>query len=73
VGATAKEAFMLNRATFIGAAVALAATLVVIVLVQLTIGPRASRADLASPSLSVDDLQRQVDASKLPVHAIPAP
>ena len=55
---------VLNRATLIGVAGALAAALVVIVLGQL---PRASHADLGSPSLAVDDLQRQVDAPKLPV------
>src|SRR5215469_2943137 len=54
---------VLNRATLIGVASALAAALVVIVLGQL---PRASHADLGSPSLAVD-LRRQVDAPKLPV------
>jgi hypothetical protein len=45
---------VLNRATLIGVAIALAAALVVIVLGQL---PRASHANLGSPSL-VHDLQR---------------
>jgi hypothetical protein len=64
---------MLNRATLIAVAVALAAVLVVLVLGTPTIGPRVSRADLGSPSLSVDALHRQVDASKLPVHSVPEP
>jgi enamine deaminase RidA (YjgF/YER057c/UK114 family) len=61
---------VLNRATLIGVAGALAAALVVIVLGQL---PRASHADPGSPSLAVDDLQRQVDVLKLPVDFIPEP
>jgi hypothetical protein len=61
---------VLNRAALIGVAGALAAALVVIVLGQL---PRASRADLASPSLAIDALHRQVDATKLPVDFIPEP
>ena len=52
---------------------ALAFALVVIVLVQPTLGPQVSRADLASPSLPVEELHRQVDASKLPVQPIPEP
>jgi hypothetical protein len=64
---------MRNRATLIGVAVALAAVLVVIVLANPATGPRPSRADLGSPSLPVEELQRQVDASKLPVQSIPEP
>jgi hypothetical protein len=55
---------VLNRATLIGVAGALAGALVVIVLGQL---PRASHADPGRPSLAVDGLQRQVDVPKLPV------
>jgi hypothetical protein len=64
---------MPNRATLIGVAVALAVALVVIVLVQPAIGPQVSRANLASPSLPVEELHHQVDASKLPVQPIPEP
>jgi hypothetical protein len=58
----------LNRATLIGVAGALAAALIVIMLGQLS---RASHADLGSPSLAVDDLQRHMDAPKLPVDFSP--
>jgi hypothetical protein len=64
---------MLNRATVIGVAITLAAALAVAVLVHPAIGPRASRADLGSPSISIEDLQRQVDHSKLPIHTAPEP
>lgn len=64
---------MLNRTTVIGVVIALAAALVWIVLVQPAIGPQASRADLGSPSISVDYLHRQVDPHKLPIHAAPEP
>ena len=61
---------VLNRAALIGVAVALTAALAVIMLGQF---PRASHADLGSLSLAVDDLQRQMDATKLPVDFIPEP
>jgi hypothetical protein len=63
---------MLNRATVTGIAIAIATT-VVAVLVWPVIGPRASRADLGSPSISIEDLHRQVDHGKLPVHVAPEP
>ena len=64
---------MLNRATVIGFAIALAAALLVIVLVGPAIGPQASRADLASPSISIERLHGQVDHGKLPIQPIPEP
>ena len=64
---------MLNRATVIGFAIALAAALLVIVLVSPAIGPRASRADLGSPAISIEGLHGQIDRSKLPVQPIPEP
>ena len=64
---------MLNRATVIGLVVALAAVLLVVVLVSPAIGPRASHADLASPSISIERLHGQVDHSKLPIQPIPEP
>ena len=64
---------MLNRATVIGAAIAVAAALVVIVLAQSALGPRPSRADPASPSIPVEELHRQVDPGKLPTQPIPEP
>jgi hypothetical protein len=64
---------MLNRVAVIGLAVAAAAALLVIVLVSPALGPRASHADLGSPSLSIEDLHSKVDHRKLPVHAIPEP
>jgi hypothetical protein len=64
---------MLNRITTVGFAVALAAALLVIALVSPALGPRASRADLGSPSLSIEDLHNKVDHRKLPIHAIPEP
>jgi hypothetical protein len=68
-----KEAFMLNRATVIGFAVVLAAALLLAVLVSPAFGPRPSRADLASPSMSIETLHGQVDHGKLPIHPIPEP
>jgi hypothetical protein len=70
---TVKEAFMLNRIATIGFAVAVAAALFVIALVSPELGPRASRADLGSPSLSIEDLHTTIDHTKLPVHVIPEP
>ena len=64
---------MLNRVAVIGLAVAAAAALLVIVLVSPALGPRASRADLGSPSLSIEDLHSKIDHRKLPVHAFPEP
>jgi hypothetical protein len=64
---------MLNRATVIGVAIALATALVVIVLVQPAIGPPVSRANLGNSSIPVDDLHRQVDLNKLPIHSAPEP
>jgi hypothetical protein len=63
---------MLNRTPVIGLAIAVAA-LLVIALVTPTLGPRASRADLGSPSISIEQLHRQVDHRTLPVQAIPEP
>ena len=68
-----EEAFMLNRITAVGFAVALAAALLAIVLVGPAFGPRASRAYLGSPSLSIEDLHTKIDHRKLPVHVIPEP
>ena len=64
---------MLDRAIFVGFAVALAAAVLLIVLVSSATGPQTSRADIASPSLSIDELHRKVDHRALPVHAIPLP
>jgi len=64
---------MLNRTPLIGLAIAVAAALLVIVLVNPVLGPRASRADLGTASISIEDLHRQGDHRKLPVHAIPLP
>jgi len=65
---------MLNRATLIGLAVALAAAFVVAVLVNPAIGPRVSRAELGnSASISIESLHREVDHNKLPIHSVPEP
>jgi hypothetical protein len=64
---------MLDRTTFLGLAVAMAAALLLIVLVSSTTGPQASRADVASPSISIEELHAKVDHRELPVHAIPLP
>ena len=64
---------MLSRATVIGFAIAVAAALLVAVLVTPAVGPRPSRADLASPSLSIESLHGQVDHGKLPIQPIPEP
>jgi len=64
---------MLNRAAVIGLAIALAAALLVAVLVSPAIGPGLSRADLGSPSISIERLHGQVDHSKLPIQPIPEP
>jgi len=64
---------MLDRATFVGFAVAFVAAVLLIVLVSSATGPQTSRADIAGPSLSIEQLHRKVDAGGLPVHAIPLP
>lgn len=64
---------MPNRATVIGVAIVLAVAVVAALLGRLAIGPTASRAGLGNPSISIDDLHRQVDPSKLPVHSAPDP
>lgn len=64
---------MLNRITAVGFTVALVAASLAIVLVSSATGPQSSRADVAGPSLSIDQLQRTVDYRALPVHAIPLP
>jgi hypothetical protein len=64
---------MLNRTTVVGLVVALVAALLVIVLVNPALGPQASRADLASPSLSIEGLHGKVDHRKLSVQEIPLP
>jgi hypothetical protein len=64
---------MLNRATTVGFAAALAAALLAIALMIPAFGPRVSRADLGSPSLSIEGLHGKVDTRTLPVHAIPEP
>jgi hypothetical protein len=64
---------MLNRITAVGFAVALAAAFLAIVVISPALGPRASRADLGSPSLSIEDLHANIDHRRLPVHVIPEP
>ena len=64
---------MLDRATYVGFAVALAAAVILIVLVSSATGPQPSRADVAGPSISIEQLHRKVDYRELPVHAIPLP
>jgi hypothetical protein len=64
---------MLNRATVIGLTITAAAALLVIALVTPALGPRASRADLGVPSISIEQLHQKVDHRALPVHAIPEP
>jgi len=64
---------MLNRATVVGMAIALAVALLVVVLTYPSIGPQVSRAGVASPGISIEDLHRQVDSGKLPVHSAPMP
>jgi hypothetical protein len=64
---------MLNRATVIGLAIALATALLVAVLVTPALGPRPSRADLGSPSISIERLHGQVDHGKLPIQSAPEP
>jgi hypothetical protein len=64
---------MLNRATFIGLAIALGSALLVAVLVDLAIGPRASQADLRSASISIEDIHRKVDHTRLPLQSVPEP
>jgi len=64
---------MLNRATVIGFAIAVAAAFLVAVLVSPAFGPRPPRADLAGASLSIESLHGQVDHGKLPIQPIPEP
>jgi hypothetical protein len=64
---------MLNRATVLGFAIALAAAFAVAAFVSPAISPQASRAELGSTSISIESIHRQVDASKLPIHSIPEP
>jgi len=72
-GAIVKEAIMLNRVTVIWLAVALAAALLVVVLVNPQIGPSASLAGLGSNSIWIERMHRNLDHEKLPVHVIPPP
>ena len=69
----AKEALMLNRAPLIGLAIAFGTALFAALLVNLGTGPRLSRADLGSTSISIEDLHRQVSHTKLPIHSVPEP
>ena len=64
---------MLNRTALIGLAIASGAALLAAVLVNPAIGPRVSRADLGSTSMSIEAIHRQVDHTKLPTHSIPEP
>jgi hypothetical protein len=64
---------MLNRATVIGFAIALAAALLVAVLVSPALGPQPSRAELGTPSISIERLHGQIDHGKLPIQPIPEP
>ena len=51
----------------------MAAALVAAVLTYPSLGPQVSRAGVASPAISIEDLHRQVDQSKLPLHSAPQP
>ena len=72
-GATVKETTMINRATAMWLAVALAVALLAVVLTGPQIGPSASLADLGSNSIWIERMHRQVDNGSLPVHVIPPP
>jgi len=64
---------MPNRVTLIGLAFAFATAVFVAVLVNPGTGPRVSRAELASTSISIEDLHRKVDHTRLPIHSAPEP
>jgi len=64
---------MLNRALLIGLAFAFGTALFVAVLVNPGTGPQVSRADLASISISIEDLHRKVDHARLPIDLAPEP
>ena len=64
---------MLNRVTLVGVAIALGFALLVAVQVNSGIGPLASRADLGNTSISIEDLHRKVDYTRLPIHSVPEP
>jgi hypothetical protein len=64
---------MLNRVTFVGMAIAFGTAIFVGLLVNPGTGPRISRADLASTSISIEDLHRKVDHTRLPIHSAPEP
>jgi hypothetical protein len=64
---------MLNRVTLVGVAIALGFALLVAAQVNPGIGPPASRADLGSASISIEDLHRKVDHTRLPIQSVPEP
>jgi hypothetical protein len=64
---------MLNRAPLIGLAIVLGTALFVAVLVNPGRGQRVSQADLGSTSISIEDLHRKIDHTRLPIHSVPEP
>jgi hypothetical protein len=62
---------MLNRVTFVGIAIAFGTAFFVGLLVNSRTGPGVSRSDLASTSISIEDLYRKVDHTRLPIHSAP--
>jgi len=64
---------MSNRAPLIGLAIAFGTALFMALLVNQGAGPRVSRADLGSTSVSIADLHRKVDHARLPIHSAPDP
>ena len=65
---------MLNRKTLIGAAIALAAALLVAVLASPGTGPRPSQAQIGSTgALLIEGLHRDIEHAKMPLHSIPEP
>ena len=64
---------MLNRLTLVGMAIAVGLALLVAVIVNPAIGPRASQADLGSTTVSIEAIHQRLDHTKLPIHSAPEP
>jgi hypothetical protein len=68
----AKEALTLDRTTLIGLVVG-SALFVAILVNPATTGPRESRAELRNASISIEDIYRKVEHTRLPIQSVPEP
>ena len=64
---------MFNRTLVIAAALIVAVAAIVIMLTRPAFGPRESQAGYEATTISIEQLHREVDHGKLPVHTAPEP